>query len=97
MVQGARLPVLEERWERLPSWRSGAGVGLGILRGRVVSWFLGFLFVWLFCFGFLGCLVLDFCFLGFKGSKIYQISISCLLMDIDLISKLFKNLLDRSS
>ena len=54
------------------------------------------------CFGFLvlGFLVscfLVYWFIGFKVSKIYQISISCFLIDIDHISKLFKILLNGSA
>ena len=63
-----------------------AGVGIGMLRGRVV---LGVRF------SVSGCLVSWF--LGFfvsEVSKIYQHSISCLLLDIDPISNISKNILD---
>ena len=40
---------------------------------------------------------LGFKIIGFKVSKIHQMSISCFLEDIDPISKVSKNLLDGSS
>ena len=77
-----------------PSRRwSGAGVGIGMLRGRgwfLVSWCLGFLVSW-----FRSFLVSKF--LGFKASKIYKIICSCFLEDTDPISKIFKILLNGSS
>ena len=61
----------------------------GVL-GSLVSWFLGSLVV-----KFLGFKVSSL--LGSKVSKIYHISISCFLQDIDPISAIFKNLLVGSS
>ena len=60
------------------------------LIGFNVSKFLGLNRFWLLGFLVSRCL-------GFKVSKIYQIPISCFLEDIDLVSKIFKTLLDRSS
>ena len=65
------------------------------LLGFWVSWFLGFkvsrfLGVW-----FPGFLVSKF--QSFKVPKIYQMSISCFLEDIDPVSKVPKNLLNGSS
>ena len=67
--------------------RSGAGAGVGMLRGTgvlgvlvsgfLVFWFLGFKVSW---------------FLGSKVSNIYQVSIPSFLEDIDPISRTFKNL-----
>ena len=56
----------------------------------VVVWLCGFIVVCFQCF-----MVLRF--YGFFVSKIDQISISCFLEDIGLISKIFKILLDGSS
>ena len=61
------------------------GGRLGEVRGEGIRFlgfeFLGFLVSWP---------------LGFKVSKTYQIAISCFLEDIDLISNIFKTLLDGS-
>ena len=79
--------------------------------GFLVSWFQCFLvsisiFLDFKVSWFLSCLVstwIDFLFfvvswfLGFKVSKIYQITISCFLEATDPISKVFKNLWDGSS
>ena len=75
-------------------------MGVGLLRGRGGSWFLGLLvfgFVVHSCLVslFVSVMVLAFGFLaskslGFKVSKIYRVSISCLLEEIDPISKFFK-------
>ena len=51
--------------------RSGAGMGVGTLRGRGVLGLKSFLVSW---------------FLGFKVSQIYQICISCFSIGIDPIS-----------
>ena len=89
--------------------RSGqdAGVGACMLRGAwdsLTGKWKGFWVSWsLVCFWFLGFLVSWF--LGFKNllcfQKIfvtyYPISITCFLIDIDSVSKMFKNLLDGSS
>ena len=66
---------------------SGAGLGIEMLRGSLVYWFIGF---WLLGFKLSK-------FLGFKFSKIYQSSISCILGYIDPISENLKFLLDGSS
>ena len=58
--------------------------------GFLVSWFLSFLVSW-----FQRVLVLKF--LGFKESKIYQLSISCFQEDFDPMSKILKTLLDEPS
>ena len=50
--------------------------------GFKVDWFLGFKVSWL---------------LGFKVPQIYHMSMSCVLEDIDPISKISKNSLDGSS
>ena len=76
--------------------------------GFLAAWFLGFLVLWFLTFlvsWFLGFKVFWFQsflvskFLGFKVSLIpyYHNSISRFLEDIDPESKMFKNLLDRSS
>ena len=49
----------------------------------MVLWFYGFVALW-----FYGCVVPWF--YGFLVSKMYQLSISCFLEDIDLRSKIFK-------
>ena len=67
----------------------------------LVSWFLGFKHYWFI--GFKVSWLSDFkvllisWFQTFKASKIYQISMSCFLEDIDPISKIFKKSLDGSS
>ena len=83
-------------------WWSGAGVGVGMLRGKGVlsflgSKFLGFLFLKFHGpdFRLLGTKVVWF--IGLKVSKIYQISISCFQEGIDLVSKISEILLDGSS
>ena len=75
----------------------GAGDSLNYLEmknlGFLVSWFLGFLCLFVVSW-FLG--FKDSWRLGFKVPKIYQMSISCLLEDIDPISKIVKIVLDGS-
>ena len=77
---------------------SGAGMGVGLLGGRggfLVSRFQSFLDS-----KFLGSLVSEFRgleFLGFEVARIYQMSISYFLEEIDAVSKIFKNLSDGSS
>ena len=81
--------------------------------GFLVSWFLGVWFLGFVFFGFLVSWFMASWFLGFEVSKFqrfeiiqcfwrmlvpyYQISMSCFLVDDDLISKLFKIVLDGSS
>ena len=48
-------------------------------------------------FGFLVSWVCVSCFVGFLVSKSYQMSISCLLKDIDPIPKIFKIFFNGSS
>ena len=59
-------------------------LGIPLVEHKKVSWFLG---CWCSVFGFRFFVSW---FLGFEVSKIYQVSISCFLIDIDLISKPFK-------
>ena len=75
--------------------RSGAGVGVGTLRGAgdsltgvlenkkgfMALWLDGFIVVWFHDF-----MVLWFCILWLYGFKKYQMSISCFQEDIDHIS-----------
>ena len=78
----------------------GAGAGVGMLRG-VLGFlvfgflFFGFLVYWFLCFGVLWFLV--FRPFGFKVSRMYQTSISCFSIDIELISAICKIILDGSS
>ena len=106
-----------------PRGWSGAGVGVGMLRGAgdfpylniLVSWFLVFLVSWFaaswfLASWFLGSLVSNFLgfkaswFLGFKISKFQRFNDPMLpnshlmfLVNIDLISKILKILLNGSS
>ena len=74
---------------------------LGVFVSRFLgSWllgfkFLGFLVSWFLGFNSPGLLVSTS--LGFEVAKIYQTFISCFQEDIDLVSKIFKILLDGSS
>ena len=94
-----------------PRGWSGAGVGVGMLRGRrggswlldcLVSRFLGFLVFAFLIFGLFGFKVSwwqSFLVQRFKVSMIphYQISMSCFQEDIDPILKIFKKFQDGSS
>ena len=69
----------------------------------MVLWFYGFMALWLYslmaCW-FYGFMVLDLMvvwFYGFLVARIYQVPISCFLMDLEPISKVFKISLDGSS
>ena len=81
----------------------GLGFSVSCFLGCLVSWLLGFGFLGFKDFGFLvsknfGFLVSKIIgflvsrILGFKVSKIYRISRSCFLEEIDIMSKISKNL-----
>ena len=66
----------------------------------MVSWFYrvsGFMFLCFMVYGFMSHGFAVFWFYGFLGSRCYQMCMSCFLIDIYLIFKIFKILLNGSS